>query len=205
MKLIKLYPHMSGEQKRLIEGAGFHGLVDLKCSKLRPDLCSWLMEHFNPATNQLVFPGRGAIDVNEESVKSVLGIPMGDKDVSYEMESEATEFVLNLLGINDGISPSLTSLGIQLEKLKLADDKYLRMWIIYAISSVLAPTTATTVSPRCYPSVVDAGNIKNLNWCKFVISILQKAAKAGKNTNSACLLYMMVTMLAFFYSITVPM
>uniref|UniRef100_A0A0E0KZR0 Ubiquitin-like protease family profile domain-containing protein n=1 Tax=Oryza punctata TaxID=4537 RepID=A0A0E0KZR0_ORYPU len=149
------------------------------------------MEHFNPATNQLVFPGRGAIDVNEESVKSVLGIPMGDKDVSYE-ESEATEFVLNLLGINDGISPSLTSLGIQLEKLKLADDKYLRMWIIYAISSVLAPTTATTVSPRCYPSVVDAGNVKNLNWCKFIISTLQKAAKAGKNTNSACLLYMMI-------------
>uniref|UniRef100_A0A0E0MMC1 Ubiquitin-like protease family profile domain-containing protein n=1 Tax=Oryza punctata TaxID=4537 RepID=A0A0E0MMC1_ORYPU len=191
MKLIKLHPHMSGEQKRLIEGTGFHGLVDLKCSKLRPDLCSWLMEHFNPATNQLVFPGRGAIDVNKESVKSALGIPMGDKDVSYEMESEATEFVLNLLGINDGMSPSLTSIGIQLEKLKLADDKYLRMWIIYAISSVLAPTTTTTVSPRCYPSVVDAGNIKNLNWCKFVISTLQKAATAGKNTNSACLLCMM--------------
>ncbi|BAT06794.1 Os09g0105200 [Oryza sativa Japonica Group] len=66
------------------------------------------------------------------------------------------------------------------------------MWIIYAISSVLAPTTATTVSPRCYPSVVDAGNIKNLNSCKFVISTLQKATKAGKNTNSACLLYMML-------------
>lgn len=59
------------------------------------------MEHFDPATSQLVFPGRGAIDANEESVKSVHGIPMGDKDVSYEMESEATEFVLNLLGIND--------------------------------------------------------------------------------------------------------
>uniref|UniRef100_A0A0E0PVU0 Ubiquitin-like protease family profile domain-containing protein n=1 Tax=Oryza rufipogon TaxID=4529 RepID=A0A0E0PVU0_ORYRU len=164
------------------------------------------MEHFNPATNQLVFPGRGAIDVNEESVKSVLGIPMGDKDVSYDMESEATEFVLNLLGINDGISPSLTSLGIQLEKLKLADDKHLRMWIIYAISSVLAPTTATTVSPRCYPSVVDAGNIKNLNWCKFVISILQKAAKAGKNTNSACLLYMMILYLdsLSFKNLNVP-
>uniref|UniRef100_A0A0E0D2N9 Ubiquitin-like protease family profile domain-containing protein n=1 Tax=Oryza meridionalis TaxID=40149 RepID=A0A0E0D2N9_9ORYZ len=116
---------------------------------------------------------------------------MGDKDVSYEMESEATEFVLNFLGINNDTSPSLTSLGIQLEKLKLADDKYLCMWIIYVISSFLAPTTATTVSPRCYPSVVDAGNIKNLNWCKFVISTLQKTAKAGKNTNSACLLYMM--------------
>uniref|UniRef100_A0A0E0D2N8 Uncharacterized protein n=1 Tax=Oryza meridionalis TaxID=40149 RepID=A0A0E0D2N8_9ORYZ len=64
MKLIKLYSHMSAEQKRLIEGAGFHGLVDLKCLKLRPDLCSWLMEHFNPTTNQLVFPRRGAIDVN---------------------------------------------------------------------------------------------------------------------------------------------
>nr|BAD33695.1 hypothetical protein [Oryza sativa Japonica Group]BAD34163.1 hypothetical protein [Oryza sativa Japonica Group] len=141
------------------------------------------MEHFDPATNQLVFPGRGAIDVNKESVKSVLGIPMGDKDVSYEMESEATEF-----------------------ELKLADDKYLRMWIIYAISSVLAPTTATTVSPRCYPSVVDAGNIKNLNSCKFVISTLQKATKAGKNTNSACLLYMMILYLdsLSFKNLNVP-
>ncbi|EEC80321.1 hypothetical protein OsI_22364 [Oryza sativa Indica Group] len=122
------------------------------------------------------------------------------------MESEATEFMLNLLGINDGISPSLTSLGIQLEKLKLADDKHLRMWIIYAISSVLAPTTATTVSPRCYPSVVDAGNIKNLNWCKFVISILQKATKAGKTTNSACLLYMMILYLdsLSFKNLNVP-
>uniref|UniRef100_A0A0E0IG15 Uncharacterized protein n=1 Tax=Oryza nivara TaxID=4536 RepID=A0A0E0IG15_ORYNI len=157
------------------------------------------MEHFDPATNQLVFPGRGAIDVNEESVKSVHGIPMGDKDVSYEMEICA-EFAWNQR------SPSLTSLGIQLEKLKLADDKYLRMWIIYAISSVLAPTTATTVSPRCYPSVVDAGNIKNLNSCKFVISTLQKATKAGKNTNSACLLYMMILYLdsLSFKNLNVP-
>uniref|UniRef100_A0A0E0HNF8 Ubiquitin-like protease family profile domain-containing protein n=1 Tax=Oryza nivara TaxID=4536 RepID=A0A0E0HNF8_ORYNI len=122
------------------------------------------------------------------------------------MESEATEFVLNLLGINDGISPSLTSLGIQLEKLKLANDKHLRMWIIYTISSVLAPTTATTVSPRCHPSVVDAGNIKNLNWYKFVISILQKATKAGKNTNSACLLYIMILYLdsLSFKNLNVP-
>ncbi|EEC84075.1 hypothetical protein OsI_30360 [Oryza sativa Indica Group] len=116
------------------------------------------MEHFDPATSQLVFPGRGAIDVNEESVKSV------------------------------------------------HDDKYLRMWIIYAISSVLAPTTATTVRPRCYPSVVDAGNIKNLNSCKFVISTLQKATKAGKNTNSACLLYMMILYLdsLSFKNLNVP-
>lgn len=66
---------------------GYGGLVDIKCSKLHPGLCKFLMESFDPSTCKLVFAGRGAIAVTEESVEQVIGVPRGDMDVRYAMDA----------------------------------------------------------------------------------------------------------------------
>ena len=45
------------------------------------------------------------------------------------------------------------------------------MWVVYAVCSVLAPTTGITVSPRCYTSLMhlDQKKAKGLNFCSFVL------------------------------------
>ena len=83
MKLTRLYRHMSKDQKELVEKADFSGLLQIKCSKLQPELCQYLMESFDTTQCALVFPGRGTIPITED-VQKVLCIPRGSEEVRYE-------------------------------------------------------------------------------------------------------------------------
>ena len=98
------------------------------------------------------------------------------------------------MGRTNRKQPSLTFLEKKLVESKDADWTYLRLWVVYAVSSVVAPTTATKVSPRIYPSFCNIKEVNKLNVCKFLIRMLIKAAKKGveKGILKACMLYFMV-------------
>jgi hypothetical protein len=81
MKLTRLYPSLSVDQKDLIRDYDYGGLLDIKCSKLQFELCQFLMESFHSTTCSMDFADRGSIPVTEESVYKVLGVPMGDLEV----------------------------------------------------------------------------------------------------------------------------
>jgi hypothetical protein len=155
MKLVSLYPFISDDQKLLIRFAHYGGLLDIKCSKLQPDLCKFLMESFDPVSCKMVFPDRGSIPVTEASVQKVIGVPRGKLQVRYEVDADATKFFKEQLG--NGLrkqQPTVASLMKKLQSMTKANRKYLRLFITYAMCSVLAPTTAVRISPRLYPSLV---------------------------------------------------
>ena len=197
MKLVRLYPHMSPDQMELVRREQFGGMLEIQCSKLQPELCMFLMEHFNPDTCEFVFLGRGSIPVTEDSVYLVLGVPWGNNEVRYELDTNAITFMLNQFGHGGSNQPTMSSIENKLMKRKQADSTYLRLCTTYAMCSVLAPTTGVHVSPRIYPSLVNIKDAHKLNVCRFVIKILRKAAKkpADKGVQKACMLYCMVCVL----------
>ena len=85
---------MSPEQVKLVTDEDFGGLANIKCSRLYPDLCKYLMQCFNATTCELVFPGRGSIPVDEESVYQVLGVPWGNEEVEYELNQDSVTYML---------------------------------------------------------------------------------------------------------------
>ena len=185
---------MSPEQVKLVTDADFGGLANIKCSRLYPDLCKYLMQCFNPTTCELVFPGRGSIPVDEESVYQVLGVPWGNKEVTYELNQDSVAYMLRQMGHNNSKQPTFKFLEKKIIERKTADWTYLRLWTVYAMCSVVAPTTGTHISPRIYPSLCNIKGAKQLNVCKFVIRMLIKAAKScvEKGILKSCMLFFMV-------------
>jgi hypothetical protein len=153
------------------------------------------MEHFDPHGCALDFGERGRIPVTPDSVVKVLGVPMGNTDVPYTLDVDATSLILEMLGIKDGVQPNVTFIEKQLGPSFPADTAYIRKFVIYVISSVFAPTTGIKVSPKCYPPVINTEAIKTLNWAKFVVDILVQTANAkiSKNWFKACMPYIMVS------------
>jgi hypothetical protein len=200
MKLVRVCKDMTPEQKKLLTDANFGGMILMKCSKLIPEMCRFLMGCFDPVKCQLDFGERGRIPVTAESVVKVLGVPTGRSAVPYYLDADATSLMLNMLGITDGVQPNVTSLEKELGKDYPADDAYLRKFVIYMISSVFAPTTAIKVSPKCYPSVLNIDAISTLNWAEFIIDILKETANAKdrKNWFKACMPYIMVSFLIIY-------
>lgn len=194
MKLVKLYPHMSPQQVELVTRAEFGGLVNIRCSKLNPELCKYLMSCFNPTSCQLVFPGRGSILVSEDSVYRTLGVPWGNEDVIYEKDKDSVEFMLKQMGRASNNQPKITFLEKKLAKMTEANWTYLRLWTVLAMCSVLAPTTGIHISPRIYPSLCNIKEVNKLNIPKFVIWMIREAAKSGAERGilKSCVLYFMV-------------
>ena len=154
--LVKLYSHMSNNQRRLIDDAGFGGLLNCRCSQLFPDLCQWLLDCYDPESSELVLPGRGRIPITEAIVHRVMGIPRGSKLIKCEIDASASSFMQNEFGFTKGNQPKISELLNSLKMNKSANPKYLRTWALFAACSVITPTFSTKVSLRLFSAVVDS-------------------------------------------------
>jgi hypothetical protein len=186
---------MSPPQKILAGKYGWGGIILMMCSKLIPDLCRYLMKHFDPTNCELDFGDRGSIPVNAESVAQVLGVPMGNSPVPYHLHANATKYIFEMFGITNGVHPNVTSLEKDLGPEHAADIVYLQKFVMYLVSSVFAPTTSVRVSPRCYPAVANPEAMTSYNWARFIVDIIVQTANAKdtKNWFKACMPYLMVS------------
>jgi hypothetical protein len=141
------------------------------------------------------FPDRGSIPVTEESVYEVLGVPMGELEVTFKKDPDAISFMREQFGLTKGRhQPTVASLEQRLALMRLANFNFLRFFITYGMSSVLAATTGIRISPRIYPSLINIKNARRLNMCRFVIMILCKSLNQNgeKEKVTPCMLYLMV-------------
>ncbi|KAM0871246.1 hypothetical protein ACQ4PT_039494 [Festuca glaucescens] len=119
---------------------------------------------------------------------------MGCLDVVYARDTDAIQFMKEQLGNTGRKQPTIASLEQKLVAMRPANSKFLRLFLTYAMSFVLAPTTGIRVSPRFYPLVINIKEAKNLNMCWFVIMMLCKVLQpdGDKEKTDPCMLYLMV-------------
>ncbi|KAF8656916.1 hypothetical protein HU200_060481 [Digitaria exilis] len=182
----------------MITEAKFDGLLHIACPTIPAEFANWLMvECYDPESSQLVFPGRGRIPVNGESVANVLSLPNEGDKVKYELDVEAINFFHEKYNCLEGSAPKIDSVIEIVKANKKADDHFLRSWLMIAVSTFLCPPTSLGISPRCYPPLVDLSKVKNLNWCQFVVDQLQDASrKIGKKNSVRGCLFVLVLLYA---------
>ncbi|KQK16659.1 hypothetical protein BRADI_1g29805v3 [Brachypodium distachyon] len=134
---------------------------------------------YDPHDRCLVLPERGRIPMTEESVYNALGAPRGELPVPYRVDKD----------IEARLAPEL-KVNTMLKEMTDSGDRFKRLVLMYIMSTIIAPTTSTRISNRCYP----ADNIHNAhryNFCKFVIDQLHEAL-SKKKLNKGCRLYLML-------------
>ncbi|RLM73889.1 hypothetical protein C2845_PM15G06410 [Panicum miliaceum] len=119
----------------------------------------------------------------------ILGLPNKGGEVKYELDVEAINFVHNKYGIVQGAAPKIEAIVERVKQNKVANEDFLRSWLMIVVSTFLCSPTSLGISPRCYPALVDLSSVKKLNWCKFIVDQLQVAAKkmGKKNSVRGCL------------------
>ena len=63
--------------------------------------------------------------MTKELVHEVLGIPLGQHEVTYGLDAEAISFILSELGIEGGKQPSMASIEDKLASMNSADETFL--------------------------------------------------------------------------------
>lgn len=183
---MRLYPRLTPDQRKMIEDAGFGGLLKIGCPTFPLGFSGWLLRRFDTDYCELVVKGRGRIPVTSDSVHRVLGIPNGGVNVKYGLDEDAMAFMSDKLEASGKYWPAVSSIENSLKQMKSADEHFLRTFMVLVISSFLCPTTSLRISPRCFPPLVDVKSTRKLNWCKFVVEQLRKSvgACARKGMNS---------------------
>jgi hypothetical protein len=191
-----LYAHLTSDQRKAIEDVQFGGLLKISCSQIPADFANWIVaECFDPETSELVLPGRGRILLTADSVAEILGLPNHGHPVRYELDVEAINFIHDRFNLDKGTTPKIESIVERIKANKVANEDFLRSWLMLAVSTFLCPSTGLSISPRCYPSVIDLSSVKNLNWAQFVVDQLKDSASKfdKKNSVKGCVLLLVVS------------
>ncbi|CAH9082352.1 unnamed protein product [Cuscuta europaea] len=180
---VRLIKGLSEKQKTIVKKIGFGSLLHLSFDKFHGDFVKFLLENLRPISAQLKLTTGEFLDIEEDDVKAVFGLPKGEKDVVEANGKNETEDYTELLkewraewGIEKG-SPQTTSM---IEKILQDDDdgdKFIRIFVIFTVSCLIRGNQSVNNNFKILLSLVNVGEIKNLNWCKYTRQSLMDAGE----------------------------
>lgn len=176
------------DQKGVIIGKEFGGILDLAASSMPGDFSQWIMKHYDPEISQIVIPERGKIPVDAASVRRIWGLPNRGRKVCFENRPEITKAMYSIYNITSKNSPTLTEWCKMIVDMGGShDDDFVRAWLALVFSCFLAPSTSLSISPKSFPAVMDVNGITETNICQFVVDQLKLAFTSGRaNKKSVC-------------------
>ncbi|KAE8804374.1 hypothetical protein D1007_19392 [Hordeum vulgare] len=161
-------------------GAG--PFLDIKCGYLHNTVVTWFTRLYHSGRRGFVVPRRGFIPLTEESVHQILGIPRGDIDVKYEADYDNEDEIASCLFPDDGSRPKIITVATTIINNNNVDATFKKLWLIYIVSTVLAPTTDTRISKKCYPMLAHIDQASRLDLCKIVMAQLHEHLSKSKYT-----------------------
>ncbi|KQJ88187.1 hypothetical protein BRADI_4g16253v3 [Brachypodium distachyon] len=93
-------------------------------------------------------------------------------------------------GMDLSKAPLHSQVNTMLKDMTESGDSFKRLALIYIMSTILAPTTSTRISNRCYPVLDHIANMHKYNFCKFVLDQLHENL-SKKKLNKGCRLYLL--------------
>ena len=185
------------DQKGVIIGKEFGGILDLAASSMPGDLSQWIMKHYDPEISQIVILERGKIPVDAASVRRIWGLPNRGRKVCFENQPEITKAIYCIYHITSKNSPTLTEwCKMIIDMGGSYDDDFLRAWLALVFSCFLAPSTSLSISPKSFPAVMDVNGITETNICQFVVDQLKLAftsGRANKKVVCCCVLHLVAS------------
>ncbi|KAE8804388.1 hypothetical protein D1007_19408 [Hordeum vulgare] len=189
--ICKLYKHINEDQRAAIRDMGTGAFLDIKCGYLHNTLVTWFTRKYHSGRKGFFVSRRGFIPLTEESVHKILGVPRGDIEIKYEADYDNEDEIASSLFPRDGSMPNITTVATAIINNNNGDASFKKLWLIYIVSTVLAPTTDTRINNKCYPMLEHIDQANRLNLCKFVVAQLHEHLSKGKFTKG-CLLYCML-------------
>jgi hypothetical protein len=145
---------LTQDKRDAIVSMGLGSFLDIKCAHLHNPLISWFVQCYEPARRAFVVPCRGAIPLTEESVYIMTGLPRGQLEVKYYADYELEAIIAERLFPGGSTRPKVSDLAKMVEQYVGADESFKELWMLFIMSTIVAPTTDNKMSNKCYPMLV---------------------------------------------------
>ncbi|KAH9610490.1 hypothetical protein KSS87_020428 [Heliosperma pusillum] len=181
-RLLKLISQLNHAQREAVKRIGFGGLLDLRLKH------EFLVSKFDVHDCFLLPLGHKPLDL----------VPTGRKKdpLSEENKQLKDRWRKSYKLSKPGEPIHLGKLLTDLEKDKEGGDQFCRLFVLFSMSSFLAPTTNNTVDMKLIGAVEDVGVINEYDWCSYVLDGVVSAAFAARKSPRClrgCIPFLMIT------------
>ena len=223
VKFMKFVSNLTPLQKQAVEDMGFGAFLSVNLPQNDAVFCAWLLKHFEENSSTLYLPLNKTVEITEQDVQIVYGVPRGNKVVTEkepkktEEEDEDLELVTPLMrwremwGCKTG-SPRtqwiFEKYESEEEKKNKRDQQALHKrkyvtadieskekntgeatemfkidFLVLAVNSMMKTSQNLHCHYKFLHSIQDCDEIKELNWCKYVLqSLISTVPEWKQNT-----------------------
>lgn len=163
---------LSNEKIIAILKMGFGPLYHFRCSNLNRVLCETLVDNFDVRNSTIKIHGR-QLSITKVDFQRVMGVRDGGCDVDLRRSMDHPEIV----GVRNNIFGNAKELNIDVLRKHVvhsctADDTFKLCFSLYAMATLLCPTTLGHVDPRYLVVVRDPNAVNLNNWASFCFNHL---------------------------------
>jgi hypothetical protein len=190
-KFAALCRNLSDEQKHIVRKIGLGGLLSIPSMPIQRMLVESLAENFNETDRTFSLRGH-VVPISIWDVYCILGL--FDKGEKIEISRKQADPTLFNLYKEKG-DTAITFKYIEERIRREADkDHFTRLFVLYAIGTILAPSSKEFVGSNYLHLVADVSKIKDLNWAIFTLdhllehlAMFKKSRRTGLAGNLAFL------------------
>ncbi|VAI41636.1 unnamed protein product [Triticum turgidum subsp. durum] len=150
-------------QKSELVSRSVGGLLNLSHT-LPADLTKFLVQSYQPQTSEMVFPGRGRICVDADSVQRVFDLPNKGPKVRYLVDKDATRRFRQAFNITGNSHPQITTWLKMIEHMAgRTDDTFFMAWLAILYLDALVhdiPVSNCAIRSNAWDSTLIAKVIK---------------------------------------------
>ncbi|CAO2165562.1 unnamed protein product [Urochloa humidicola] len=186
-------------KRKIIEDYGFGSLLLFDKCLVPNKFAKWVASLVNYRSGDIVIDGK-VISLTKESVNLVLGLPISDKPFPSDY-AVGKSLVLSRFGKHTIPSVAFFADKI-LENESMSDEDLFICFILVALNSFLCSNSSAIPSYKYFGIFEDLGNVKELDWCGYVLDWLLEGIKAFNcaksvrhtdgRTLAGCLFYLSV-------------
>uniref|UniRef100_A0A803MUC0 EF-hand domain-containing protein n=1 Tax=Chenopodium quinoa TaxID=63459 RepID=A0A803MUC0_CHEQI len=177
--LCRIMEDFSDEQKKDVIEIGFGGLLHMNLQEnISHQLYNYIVTHYNPhARNLIVGKKEHAIHIDSSDIADVLGIPFTDipaKEISKNKKSINPDEYLKIEWRRKKKKTYVDILTYKMlfEKYRHSGAEFKKMFVMFAVSTILAPIGDKSPNFNIIKSLEDVCFIKSFNWAGYVMDFL---------------------------------
>ncbi|CAH1453883.1 unnamed protein product [Lactuca virosa] len=191
---------LNNDQRKCVESIGFGSAFNIQLEKLPRRICYWVVDNYDPNTNSICVKDKRLV-VTRERVHEIYGIPMGDIPMSNPCRANSRKFVkLWKSQFPKSVKRiRLTHVVDMIQKDKNVGPFFIMNFLVLFVSVMIEYPTMGTVNQGFLENILDDMDIKQLDWCGFVVACLKSSRMMWRRLDDKCVYSGPIVFLLLFY------